>query len=275
MIGAIIGDVVGSYYEVLETTTKRSYEDRIQILDEKVPLFNDNCSYTDDTVLTCAIYDAIINGNCDYEKYLREYGLKEINLGVDKYGRSRFGKGFVAWLKGNYMGNSYGNGSAMRISPIGFMFNDIKTIKEESYKATIPSHNHPDSIKGAEAIAVSIYLLRNGYSKEDLTNYIKNNYYDLDYNLEDLQRNNKFTSKTSICVPEAIYLFLVSNSFEDAIRKSISIGGDTDTIAAIVGSLAEAYYSVPEELIKEVQKYLTEDIIKLMFHDKKIVKGRW
>ena len=273
MLGAIIGDVVGSYYEVLETTTKRTYEDRIKILDNNTPLFNSESTYTDDTVLTCAIYDAIINGNCNYEEYLRMYGLKEINLGVDKYGRSRFGKGFVEWLKGNYIGTSYGNGCAMRISPIGYMFNDLNTIKEESYKATIPSHNHPESIMGAEAIATSIFFLRNGKSKEEVIKYIKENYYNIDFDLEDLQRNNKFTSKTSICVPMAIYIFYISNGFEDAIRKAISIGGDTDTIAAIVGSLAEAYYSIPEEIKEGVKEYLNEDIIKLMYNDKKYSKG--
>ena len=270
MLGAIIGDVVGSYYEVLEATTKRTYEDRIKILDRNTPLFTSNCSYTDDTVLTCAIYDAITNGNCDYEKYLRMYGKKEINLGLDKYGRSRFGKGFINWLNSNVVGNSYGNGCAMRISPVGFLFDTIEEIKEESYKATIPSHNHPDSIKGAEAIAVMIFLLRKGISKEKVIDYMNNNYYQLDYDLEDLQRNNKFTSKASICVPQAIYIFSVSNDFEDAIRKAISIGGDTDTIGAIVGSLAEAYYGIPEVIKEEVKKYLNEDIIKLMYKDGKL-----
>lgn len=274
MLGAIIGDVVGSYYEVLEVTTKRTYEDRIKILDRNTPLFTSNCSYTDDTVLTCAIYDAIVNGNCDYEKYLRMYGKKEINLGMDKYGRSRFGKGFVEWLNGDFIGTSYGNGCAMRISPVGFLFDNIDDIKKESYKATIPSHNHPDSIKGAEAIGVLIYLLRKGISKEDVADYVKNNYYNLDYDLEELQRNNKFTSKASICVPQAIYIFLVSNDFEDAIRKAISIGGDTDTIGAIVGSLAEAYYGIPEAIKEEVKKYLNEDIIELIFNEDKVKKIR-
>ena len=272
MLGAIIGDVVGSSYEVLEVTTKRTYEDRIKILDHNTPLFDSNSTYTDDSVLTCAIYDAIINGNCNYEKYLREYGLKEMNLGIDKYGRSRFGKGFVEWLKGDYVGTSYGNGCAMRISPVGFMFDSMDKIIEESYRATIPSHNHPESIKGAEAIAVLIFLLRVGLSKEEAIKYIKSNYYDLDFDLENLQKTNKFTSKTSVCVPQAIYIFSISNDFEDAIRKAISIGGDTDTIGAIVGSLSEAYYGIPNNIKEEVKNYLNEDIIKLIYGDKKLVK---
>ena len=128
MLGAIIGDVAGSYYEVLEIEYYkkykliRPYEERIKILDREMPLFNEYCSCTDDSILTCAIYDAIKNGKCNYEKHLRLCGLREVDLGLDMYGRSRFGKGFVAWLKGEKEGNSYGNGAAMLISPGGYLF---------------------------------------------------------------------------------------------------------------------------------------------------------
>lgn len=267
MYGAIIGDIIGSYYEVLEIEHQkkyhkiRPYDERMKIMTNE--LFNENSSYTDDTVLTIAIADAIINGNCQYEKYLIQYGLKEIGIGLDKYGRSRFGKGFIEWLLGNKEGNSFGNGAAMRISPVGY-FNTIESVKENSYYATIPSHNSVEAIKGAECIATSIYLLRNGLSKEDLKKYVENNYYVLNYNLEDLRKNNKFSSKCSVTVPQAIYIFLESNSFEDSIRKAISIGGDADTIAAIVGSISEAYYEIPDYLIEEANKYITDDIKKVI-----------
>jgi len=269
MLGAIIGDVVGSTYEVEEIKSKgtRTYEERIKILDKNTPLFREDSSYTDDTILTCAILDAIKNGNCDYEKYLREYGLNEVSIGLDKYGRSRFGKGFISWLNDTKQGNSYGNGSAMRISPVGYLFNDLETVKKESYKATIPSHNNIEAITAAEAVATSIYLLRNN-SKEEVIKYIKNNYYDLDFNLEDLQRNYKFSSKASSSVPQALYVFSVSNDFEDAIRKAISIGGDSDTIACIVGSLAEACYGIPESIKEEVKGYLNDNIINLLEGEK-------
>jgi len=279
MFGAIIGDIIGSYYEVLEIEHQkkyhkpRPYNERIKIMKDE--LFNENSSCTDDTVLTVAIADAIINGNCNYEKYLREYGIKEINLGLDKYGRSRFGSGFVDWLKGNYQGTSYGNGAAMRISPIGY-FNTLEEVKYNSYLATIPSHNHIDSIKASESIATSIYLLNNGISKEELKKYIENNYYKLDYDLEDLRHNNKFSSKSNVTVPQAIYIFLKSNSFEDSIRKAISIGGDTDTISAITGSLSEAYYGVPDYLINKANEYLTDDMKKVIndFYRKGKVKKK-
>lgn len=258
MYGAIIGDIVGSYYEVLEIKNKnRSYEDRIKIMDRNVRLFNDNCSCTDDSILTTAIADAILNGE-SYEKKLREYGLREINLGKDIYGRSRFGKGFVEWLKNDYMGESFGNGSAMRISPVGYLFNSIDEIKRESLNATIPSHNHIESIKSSEAVAVSIYLLRRGMDKDSLKEYIEKHYFSLEYDLDDLRKNYKFTSRAIDSVPQAIFCFLNSNDFEDAIRLSISIGGDSDTIACITGALAESYYGIDEEIIECAKTYIKD-----------------
>lgn len=266
MLGSIIGDIVGSIYEVKEVEAlknnkdkKRSYDERIKILDKNVTLFNNECSYTDDSVLTTAIADAVLN-NKKYEGCLRYYGLKELNLGLDKYGRSRFGAGFVKWVQGKEVGESYGNGSAMRIAPIGYLFNNLDDIKENVIKATIPSHNNIDAIRGAEAVAITIYLARCGKSKEEIIDYIEKKYYKMDYNLEDLQRNYKFSSKCSDSVPQALFCFFESTDFEDAIRKSISIGGDSDTIACIVGGISEAYYGIPKNLEKEVLKYIPEHI---------------
>ena len=283
MLGAIIGDVAGSYYEVLEIEERknnkrnRSYEERTKILNENVPLFSALSSATDDSILTCAIYDAIRSGTYDYEKYIKIYGLREVNLGKDIYGRSRFGSGFVDWLNDKKEGNSFGNGSAMRISPVGFCFDTLEKVKEEAKKATIPSHNHEESIKASQAVAVSIFLLRNGMNKEDVIKYIKDNYYDLDYDLETLQKTYTFSSKAEDSVPQALYVFSVSHSFEDSIRKAISIGGDTDTIAAIVGSLSESYYGVPENLKQEVKPYLKDymyDLLKDRYYKKEKVRAK-
>lgn len=262
MYGAIIGDVAGSYPEVLEMNAKknkikRSAMERKLIMDRSVPLFTKNSSCTDDSILICAIADAILNKK-DYDTTLKEYGLREIAMGLDMYGRGRFGKGFADWVIGDYIGDSYGNGSAMRISPVGFLFDDLDKIKEESYKATMPSHNHSESLQAAEAIAVSIYMLNCKISKEELKKYIERHYFSLKFNLEDLREDYIFTSKATGSIPQAIYCFLQSNDFEDAIRKAISIGGDTDTIAAITGSLAEAYYGVPEYLIEAVKPYIKD-----------------
>lgn len=273
MLGAIIGDVAGSYYEVLEVLEvkqkrKRAYEERIKILDKNTPLFHKNSSCTDDSILTYSIYDAIKNNDQDYGKYLRLYGQKEVELGCDIYGRSRFGKGFIEWLQGNFQGTSYGNGAAMRISPIGYLFNTIEEVKENAYLATIPSHNHPEAIKGAECIAVSIFLLRTGHTKDEVKKYVKANYYSLDYDLEDLRHNYKFSSKTINSVPQALFCFFESNDFESTIRNAISIGGDTDTIACIAGSLAEAIYEIPDEIIKSVKPYLREYMQDILSHTK-------
>lgn len=260
MYGAIIGDVAGSYYEVLEVLDKknkgkRSYDERIQIMDKSIPLFGLNSSCTDDSILTCAVSYAILN-NKDYEETLRYFGKREINLGKDIYGRSRFGKGFIDLLNGSYQGESNGNGSAMRISPVGYLFNDLEKVKEEARKVTIPSHNNIEAIRCAEAVAVSIFLLRNKISKQKVKKHIEENYFSLDFDLENLRNNYTFKSNAIESVPQAIFCFLEANDFEDSIRKAISIGGDSDTIAAITGSIAEAYYKIPEEIIIEVQKYI-------------------
>lgn len=277
MLGAIIGDVAGSYYEVLEVQKvkqkrKRSYEERIKILDKKTPLFQENSSCTDDSILTYSIYDAIKNNDQNYEKYLRLYGNKEVELGCDIYGRSRFGKGFIEWLQGEFQGTSYGNGAAMRISPVGYFFNTIEEVKENAYLATIPSHNHEEALKGAECIATSIFLLRTGHTKEEVKKYVEANYYSLDYDLEELRHNYKFSSKTINSVPQALFCFFESSDFESTIRNAISIGGDTDTIACIAGSLAEATYQIPAEIIESVKPYLRDYMQDILIQNKKKIK---
>ena len=281
MLGAIIGDVAGSIYEVLEVSylkdnhRPRPYNERIKILNKKTPLFTEKSSITDDTIMTCAIYDAIKNGNCDYDIYLRKYGLKELEYGLDKYGRNRFSKNYMNWLMGEYQGSSYGNGAATRVSPVGYLFDSYYEVVENSKLSSMPSHNNKEAIIAAEAVATSIYLIRVGFTKEKLKKHITNIYYNLDYNLEDLQKNNTFSSKSSESVPLALFVFLESNDFEDAIRKAISIGGDSDTIASIVGALSESYHGIPEEMVEKVKPYLRENMIDLLkekyFDDSKIL----
>lgn len=263
MLGAIIGDVAGSLYEVEEVLAYKkkepiSYESRIKILDKSVPLFREGSSYTDDTVLTCAIAECILNkGN--YEEYLKKYGKKELDLGLDAYGRSRFGQGFVDWVLGNSTGNSFGNGCAMRVSAIPMYYDNPERILEETYKATITSHNHEESVKATKAVALAIHLAKNKASKYEIKRTIEIECgYNFDFDLENLQRTYTFSSKAASSVPQAIFCFLISNSFEDSIRKAISIGGDTDTIAAITGSVAESYYGIPKHIIKDVYNFIPD-----------------
>ena len=270
MFGAIIGDIVGSTYEVEEVNywiknhSPRPYAERIKIMDKTTLLFKEESIPTDDTCWTLAILSAIINGDCDYETYLREYGEAEIKKGPDKFGRPRFGPGSMSWLEGKSKGHSLGNGGAMRISPIGFLFDNIEQIKEESYRATIPTHNTEEALKSAEAVAITIYLLRIGMPKEEVKDYIEKTYYNLDYNLEELRHNYTFKSKAKNSVPIAIYCFFEGEDFDDSIRKAISIGGDSDTIASITGAIAESYYGVPDDLKEKARTYLDENANNLL-----------
>ncbi len=271
MLGAIIGDIVGSTYEVdecnaikTEPDKKRSYESRIEILNPNTSLFLEDSSYTDDTALTIAIANSLLK-NIPFEESLRTYGKKEINLGKDKYGRSRFGKGFVSWLNHETIGNSYGNGASMRISPIAYYYDDLSYILEKTEDATIPSHDHEEAINGAKAVSSAIYFARNNYSKQQIKEEITRLFgYDLSFNLDDLQHNYRFTSRTSNTIPQAIYCFLESNNFEDCLRKSLSIGGDADTIACVACAIAESYYGIPEELKEKALTYLPEDYKKIV-----------
>lgn len=265
MLGAIIGDIAGSMYEVkevnaLKNNTKVSYEERVKILDKRVPLFQKDSSYTDDSVLTAAIAECILK-NGSYEDYLKKFGENERALGLDVYGRSRFGKGFIEWLDSDTIGKSYGNGCAMRISPIPMYFDNLDNVSSETYAATITSHYHNDSINATKAVSMAIFMAKNHFSKENIKQTIEEKCgYDLNFNLENLQKNYRFTSKAKDSVPQAIFCFLESNDFEDAIRKAISIGGDTDTIAAITGSIAEAYYGIPQNIINMVQTFIPDYI---------------
>lgn len=271
MLGAIIGDIVGSIYEVEEVQAiktspdkKRSYEERTTILNPSTPLFSSECSYTDDTILTSAIAESLMS-KCEFEKYLREYGIEEIELGKDTYGRSRFGKGFVSWLKKEKSGDSYGNGASMRVSPIALFYDDLDIILEKAKQATIPSHNNEEAIIGAQAVSTAIYLAKNNYSKDEIKKELIRRFnYNLDYNLSDLQHNYRFSSRTSESIPQALYCFLESTSFEDCLRKSISIGGDTDTIAAISCSIAESFYGIPEDIKEKALSYLPNKYKKII-----------
>lgn len=177
MLGAIIGDVAGSTYEkdeilAFKSKTKIPYEERIKILDKNVSLFKKDSIYTDDTCLTVAIADALLNDR-NYELYLKEYGLKEHEKGLDLYGRSRFGSGFIEWLHNKGRSDSYGNGCAMRISSIPFYLDDLSEIRKEVCNATIPSHNCKESISCALAVSDAIYMAKNKCSKEEKKTYRK------------------------------------------------------------------------------------------------------
>lgn len=298
MIGVICGDVIGSRYEVLEVSEikkqrkyineqkeldsnfddskiikHRTYDDRIKIMNDD--LFYPDITYTDDTVLSVALCDALLNDK-DYKKYLLSYGLDEVKKKEDIYGRSRFGKGFKAWLAS--LGTveegkeSFGNGSAMRVAPIGWMFDTLDETLEEAKKSAMPSHGHEEGIKGAQAVACSIYLARNNFSKDDIKVYVEETFgYDLDKDLDELRTNYTFNSSCQGSVPEAIYCFLESDGFTDSLRKAISIGGDSDTIAAMTGAISEAYYGLDMDVAKKCMEYVPDEFIPVLSDYYKLV----
>lgn len=277
--GAIIGDIAGSYHEVLELNwfdtktidTKR----REEILNKQTSLFTDKSSFTDDSILTCAVAQAILTGD-DYEKYILEFGLKESNLGVDLYGRSKFGSGFLNWLQGQRDYKSYGNGCAMRISPVGYAFDTLEETLTEAEKSIICTHGGEDAIACGKAVAGCVYLARNGCDKSEIKSFAENLMgVSLDYDLDDLRKNYRFFVKAINSVPQAIACFLAGNDFEDVLRKSISIGGDSDTIASIACGIAGAMYEIPKEIKDSAKKYMSDDYIKILdSFNNMYVKGR-
>ena len=262
MLGAIIGDIVGSIYEFDNIKTK------------EFDFFTDEKFFTDDTVMTVAIADAIMNGG-QHENFIQS--MKK--WGVDYIDKS-YGHSFRNWLtsENSEPYNSWGNGSAMRVSPCGWVAKldipieeGIKQTEELARMSAEVTHNHPEGIKGAQATASSIFFMRYGKSKNaveeyknKLKDYIQNKYkYDLNFTLNEIRPSYAFNESCQKTVPQAIVSFLESENFEDAIRNAISIGGDSDTLAAITGSIAEAAYGIPEDIKEKAISYLDKKIKEL------------
>lgn len=268
MYGAIIGDLIGSIYEYEEFENSKkgiiNLEKRLEILSKK-NLIDENSFYSDDTILTIAILDSILN-SVDYENKLKEYGLRYGTEPLNKknYFEYMFSESFISWCKGIKEGSSIGNGCMMRIAPIGFLYNSLKEVEENSKLATIPSHNNEKSIRASKVVSSVIYLARTGSSKTEIIDFLKNKYdINLEYNLEELQRTYLFDVTCNVLEICLCILFL-SNDYESAIRNAISIGGDTDTIACIVGGMAEALYSVPQNLIDIAKTKLPREFNDLL-----------
>ena len=258
MLGAVIGDLAGSIYEYDEfKSKKKNIDKRMEILN-KDNLIEKNSFYSDDTILTIAVLDAILEGK-DYETVLREYGLKyyqDVPNTKANHFKYMFSPEFIKWCRGKSEGKSMGNGALMRVSPIGYLFNDLDTIYEETKKATIPSHDSPLAIVSAQSLNTLIYMGRRESSKESM----KPAFYPLKKSLDKIRFTNRFDS-SCLVFDNCLTAFFESNSFEDAIRKAISLGGDTDTIGAITGSIAEAYYGVPLELKNQALEKLPYDFV--------------
>ena len=247
MLGAIAGDIIGSIRE------------NIPIKRKDFELFPKICFYTDDTVLTIAVADAILN-NKDYGETIKKYARKHPLRG--------YGPKFSLWMMSPVSKpyNSLGNGSAMRVSPVGHAFNDEESVLEQAKKSAECTHNHPEGIKGAQAVALAIFLARSGCDKEEIRNQISGRFdYDLNRSIDEIRPHYKNDITCPGSVPEAIIAFLDSTDFEDAIRNAVSLGGDADTQAAIAGSIAEAFYNgIPEYILEKTWKKIHESFKKII-----------
>ena len=254
MLGAIIGDIVGSRFEWDNHRSKDF---------EFMPY--DKCFPTDDSIMTLALAKAILISKDDYSDLSDNavFCMQEIGR---KYPDCGYGGNFYYWM---FSDNpepyySFGNGSAMRVSSAGFVAKSIDDAKMISELITKVTHNHPEGLKGAEATAVAIYMAKSGKSILEIRDYIDENYYDMNFTLDEIRDSYEFNETCQDTVPQALQAFFESNSFEDAIRNAISIGGDSDTVAAICGGVAEAYYGIPSDLRKQAIKFLDEELLNLL-----------
>lgn len=229
MFGALVGDIIGSHFEFNNTKSK------------DFPLFNEDTRFTDDSVLTLAISKYFLT-------FLKETNkdelIKLVKETAQKYINAGYGPSFLRWINSNSSlpYNSYGNGAAMRVSPVAYVSNSLEEAIKLSDFVTSITHNHEEGLKGARCIATSIYLLLHGATKSEVKEYVEKNYYQLNFDYQDLVQNYKFEISCQKSVPQAIYIFLISINYTDALRNAISIGGDSDTISDMVLALSEAYY---------------------------------
>ena len=254
MIGAIIGDIVGSRFEFRNHRSK------------EFELFDEKCCFTDDSVMTLAVAKALLESKPDFSD-LSEQAVKRMQEVGRPYPHCGYGGRFGYWMYSDdprpY--RSFGNGSAMRVSAVGWVAKSLDEVKSLSAKVTAVTHDHPEGLKGAEATAVAVFLARQGMSKEEIKQYIEKNYYVLDFTIDEIRPTYRFNETCQDTVPQAMEAFFESVDFEDAIRTAISVGGDSDTLAAITGSVAEAYYGVPADTREKAIGFLDERLKKILF----------
>ncbi len=266
MLGAIIGDIVGSRFEFNNHRSK-DFE-----------LFGKGCSVTDDSVMTLAVAKALMEtekgggsavisqgSGGDFVSTLRRQSVKYMQQIGRRYPACGYGGMFYRWMFNDKPEpyNSYGNGAAMRVSPAGFAARTMQEAAEFSAAVTCVTHNHAEGIKGAEATSVSVYLARQGSGKDEIRKLITRDYYPLDFTIDEIRPAYRFNETCQGTVPQAVTAFLESSSFEDAIRTAVSLGGDSDTLAAITGAIAQAHYGIPSEIRSKALTFLDKDLRRI------------
>jgi ADP-ribosylglycohydrolase len=249
MLGAIAGDIIGSIYEAQPIKSK------------DFPLFGPGCRFTDDTVLTVAVAAAILSGT-SYGECLRSFGRRYPHVG--------YGASFHTWLYAEdpQPYNSWGNGAAMRVSPVGFAFDSEARVLEEAGRTAAVTHNHPEGIRGARATALALFLARTGSSKSEIRKKITTSFgYDLERSLDTIRPAYRFDISCQGTVPAAMLAFFESSSYEDAVRNAVSLGSDSDTLACITGGIAEAFYGgIPAAIRVSVESLLPPDLMAVADH---------
>ena len=258
MFGAILGDIIGSAYEF----------DAYNCKSKDFPLFSRRSTFTDDTVMTLAVADALMKVSPeDDDDAIRAELVHSMQTIGRHYPGCGYGGRFIGWMFSDHPQpyNSYGNGSGMRVSPVGWFYNDLDTVLRMAKLTADVTHNHPEGVKGAQSIAAAIFLARTGKSKADIKAYVEKQFgYDLDRTCDEIRPTYHHVESCQESVPESIIAFLEGTDFEDVIRTAVSIGGDSDTIADMAGAVAEAFYGVPEKLKQECRDRLPEELREIL-----------
>ena len=253
MYGAILGDIIGSPFEFDRGDKTKDFK-----------LFSRRSHFTDDSVMTLAVCEALLKVGQDATvKEIEDAVISSMQSWGRRYPHAGYGGYFRRWLTACHPEpyNSFGNGSAMRVSAAGWLYDSLEKTRTVAKATANVTHNHPEGIKGAEATASAIFMARNGLSKEEIKKYIEKEFhYDLNRTLNEIRPDYHMDETCQKTVPEAIIAFLEAKDFEDAIRNAVSLGGDTDTLGAITGSIAEAYYRIPEWLMTECRKRINRDM---------------
>ena len=267
MYGAILGDIIGSPFEFDRGDKTKEFD-----------LFTKGCDFTDDSVMTIAVGEALLAvGPEATVKEIEEAVVTNMQDWGKRYPYAGYGGRFRYWLRESNPKpyGSYGNGSAMRVSAVGWLYDSLERTREVARATANVTHNHPEGIKGAEATASAIYMARNESSKEEIKEYIEREFhYNLDRTLDEIRPGYHMDETCQRTVPEAIIAFLESKDFEDAIRNAVSLGGDTDTLGAITGSIAEAFYGISDVLIAECRSRIDEGLMTDILDEFDHILGR-
>lgn len=257
MYGAILGDIAGSRFEFDVGPWTKEFE-----------FITDECKWTDDTVMTVAVAEALLNAGKDADvKTIKNECIKSMKKWGKKYPDAGYGSRFIYWIITDETApyNSFGNGSAMRVSAAGMLYDTLERTREAAAATAAVTHNHPEGIKAAECTAAVMFLGRTGVSKDEIKEYVIKEFgYDISMTVDELRPRHKHLESCMDALPKALISFFEGNSYEDVVRNAISLGGDTDTIAAIAGAMGEAFYGIAPELKAKCLEIVEDDMAKVI-----------